>query len=105
MGAPTFINTPGCIALEDKTNGPACAQALEPLIQCEFQACNSAACKADTNPADQQACATAADTGACSTQYNSALTACQTDYADGGAATTLCGTDPQIIDAICGSGM
>jgi hypothetical protein len=103
-GQPSFFNTSGCIALADKTNGPACAQALEPLVQCEFGACNSTACQNAAAP-DVQACIMAADMGACSSQYSAALSACQMDFADGGAGAGVCSTNLGTINEICGTGM
>jgi hypothetical protein len=95
-------NTPGCIALADPTNGPACAASLEPLLQCETQACNTAACNMG-NATAYDNCISESQMGACATQYASSAD-CAPDYADGGAATTKCATDPDILDVICGSG-
>ncbi len=98
------VNIPGCVALADPAQGPACAAALEPLFQCEVLACGSADCRnasADTF----QACETSAEKGACMSQYSSSQTACTADYSDGGAAVTACATAAQVLDRICGSGM
>jgi hypothetical protein len=103
-GGTTFtLNTPGCVDLEDPDNGAACAQKLEPLVQCEALACGSAACQA-ASAADQEACATASYNGACASEL-SAAAPCQVDFADGGTGSALCGTAQQVLNAICGTGM
>jgi hypothetical protein len=98
-------NTPGCIALVDPTHGPACAQQLEPLLQCQYQAC--ANCPIGTG----LTCGPIADGpgGACA-QY--AIPACATDYfPDGGTFNNACsgGTQSEAIQAvlevICGNGI
>jgi hypothetical protein len=100
------INTPGCIALADPGNGPACAADLEPLYQCETQACGSPDCRASTT-STYEAClsSTAAAAGACASQDNAALTACDSDFEDGGAGVGLCADDTSAINEICGTGM
>ena len=98
------VNTPGCIALTDATNGPACAAAYEPWIQCYVQACASAAC--DASQTALEGCAAIADGagGACNSRSSLAVSACQSDYATGGVGYTQCGTDTQVLNVICGSG-
>jgi hypothetical protein len=96
-------NTPGCIALADPTNGPACAAGLEPLFQCETQACGSADCRTATASA-YEVCLMSTETGACMAQYN-ASAPCASEYTDGGAAVGACATDTQILNVICGAGM
>ena len=100
-GSPWGLNAPGCVALADPSNGPACAMALAPLFQCEHAACSSAACA----NVDTTACQSEADMGACSTQVMAANTACAADFSDGGAGTTTCGTSLGVITEICGNGM
>jgi hypothetical protein len=93
-------NTPGCIAILDPTNGPACAQAYEPLVMCELAACTSGTCPTD------QTCQPRARAGACSTEFADAQTKCAADLTDGGAgAPCLNYTDTQILNVICGTGM
>jgi hypothetical protein len=96
-------NTPGCIALADPTNGPACAAGLEPLFQCETQACGSADCRTSTTSV-YQACLTGTEMAACSSQY-AASSPCTPEYEDGGAALGTCASDTTVINEICGTGM
>lgn len=96
-------NTPGCIALADPTNGPACAAGLEPLFQCETVACGSADCRTSATSVYQQCLATS-EKGACASQY-AASSPCASEYTDGGAAVGACATDTQILNVICGAGM
>jgi hypothetical protein len=98
------LNLGGCIALADPTNGPACGAALDPLLQCEHAACDSAACQAATTT-DVQACESTAQMGACSAGLAAAQGVCGTDFVDGGVATTTCSTAAGIIAEICGNGM
>ncbi len=96
-------NTPGCIALVDPANGPACAAGLEPLFQCETVACGSADCRTASTSV-YQTCLDTSEKGACASQY-AASSPCATEYTDGGAAVGACATDPQILNVICGAGM
>lgn len=98
-------NTPGCLALVDPTNGPACAAQLEPLLQCQYQAC--ANCPLGTG----LTCGPIADGpgGACA-QYT--IPACATDYlADGGTFNNQCSGATQaeaiqaVFEVICGNGI
>lgn len=98
------VNTPGCIALADPANGPACASAIEPLFQCEVAACGSADCRTAT-ASIFQSCETTSEKGACDTYYMASQTSCTADYGDGGAAVTACATTAQVLDRICGTGM
>ena len=97
------VNTPGCIALADPTNGPACAAGLEPLFQCETQACGSGDCRTATTSI-YEACLTSTETGACASQY-AAASSCASEYADGGAAVGACATQTQVLNVMCGAGM
>jgi hypothetical protein len=97
------VNLPGCIALADPTNGPACAAGLEPLFQCESQACGSADCRTSTTSVYEM-CLTSTETAACSSQY-AASSPCAGEYEDGGAAVGACGSDTQVLNVICGAGM
>jgi hypothetical protein len=97
------LNIGGCIALADPTNGPACAAALDPLLQCQHAACNSAACQA-ASTTDVQACDTAAQMGACSSGLAAVQGVCGPDLGDGGVATTTCATAAGVIAEICGNG-
>jgi hypothetical protein len=93
-------NIAGCMAILDPTNGPACAQAFEPLVVCELSACSSAACETD------QTCQPQARMGACSTEVADAQMKCAPELADGGAgAPCLSYSDSQILNVICGTGM
>jgi hypothetical protein len=97
-------NSPGCIALEDPTNGPACAGNLEPLFQCELQACSSMACQTASSTVFG-ACVSASQMGACSAEVMGVQSSCTTDLGDGGVGGSKCGTDQQVLNAICGTGM
>jgi hypothetical protein len=97
------VNTPGCIALADPTNGPACASGLEPLFQCETQACGSADCRTSAASV-YEACLMSTETAACTSQY-AASSPCTVEYADGGAAAGACATDTQVLNVICGAGL
>jgi hypothetical protein len=99
-------NQPGCIAIEDPTNGPACAQALEPLDQCDYDACGSnAACN---TTALYDACVQTANAagGACATYLNAAQTPCVAYFGlDAGLGSTgVCSTNQDVISVICGNG-
>jgi hypothetical protein len=99
-------NYGGCIQLTDTKNGPACAAALDNIDGCEGLECDD--CSDSTT---YQACATTVDGAICSTYATTVQTACTTDFADGGAATTCQpggGTtvNPDwtyIINLICGT--
>jgi hypothetical protein len=99
------VNTPGCIALADPSSGPACAAALEPLYQCETQACGSNDCRTST-PSTYQACltSTTADAGVCTSEDNAAAP-CTADFEDGGVGLGVCADDTSAINEICGTGM
>jgi hypothetical protein len=100
MGVALDFNVPGCIALADPTNGPACAAALEPAIQCVSAACNTPACMA--NPSEVTSCETTAESGACLTEVETEQSACAIDEGDGGVGTTTCSTPTGILTTICG---
>jgi hypothetical protein len=92
-------NYPGCIALEDTTNGVACATDLEPLVQCQSFACGTC-----TTQTDYDNCITAVNAGACMSYLTPVQTACATDFADGGVLDTKCDTDQEVLNVICGTG-
>jgi hypothetical protein len=93
-------NIPGCIAILDPANGPACAQAFEPLVICELEACTGTACQTDPT------CQPQARMGACAMEFAEVPMKCPADLTDGGAgAPCLNYTDPQILNVICGTGM
>jgi hypothetical protein len=103
-GAPFELNLGGCVALADPTNGPACGMAVDPLLQCEYAACNSAAClQATASVVDD--CITASDQGACASLLTAANSACVIDFGDGGVGNTTCATSAGVIAEICGNGM
>jgi uncharacterized membrane protein YqiK len=100
------VNVPGCLALADPANGPACAAALEPWIQCYAEACSSAECAATS--ATFNACITTVDASgaACYAKLAAAHqgTVCQADLGSGGFIDTKCNTSTQVLNAICGTG-
>jgi hypothetical protein len=98
-GAFVGGNLPGCIALEDTTNGPACAAELEPLVQCQAFGCNT--CDSQMSYDD---CIMAVNAGACMSYLNAVQTPCMMDLADGGVFFTKCSDDSAIINVICGTG-
>lgn len=98
----TFVvNLPGCLALQDPTQGPMCAANLEPYEQCVLFACSSCTTASDYTTCEQTA---AASGGACNGYLTGTQTACATDFGDAGAGTTTCSTDTDVITVICGSG-
>jgi hypothetical protein len=103
VGSQTYlVNLAGCIDLADPgINGADCANALGPSMECEVIACN--ACLSD--PTLFQACVQEADSSSVCAPYSmSSQAACAAEYADGGAATTVCSSELDVLVAICGSG-
>ena len=100
--AGSTFNVAGCIALTDKTNGTACAQALTPLQECADAACTDCA---SSTAANMQQCSATADGsgGACASYLASAQSVCTADYADGGAGNT-CQDPTYIVNLYCGTG-
>jgi hypothetical protein len=92
-------NIAGCIALADPVDGPACADALCPVIECETIACNIASC---SDSVLYENCLSGAQRGACVTQVGDGG-ACAADYAEGGVGRTICTTAAAAINAICGT--
>jgi hypothetical protein len=90
-------NMPGCIALKDPTNGPACAMALEPDIQCEHASCASCG---DPTSFDTCRQATLGAGGPCNSEANGVKTACFKES----AASTSCASMQDVINVICGAG-
>jgi len=106
MGGPVGGNVPGCIALADPTNGPACAVQFEPVIQCVALAC--AEC-ADQQSFSNCEAAARATTGACAGVSSAAQTLCANDLGSNGVGVTKCGYGtsnelPDVINVICGAG-
>ena len=81
-------NYAACIQLTDATHGTACATAYDALSGCDAVACDQACAANDTSATDFQACFNAAEMGSCSTYATGLQSACTTDFADGGAAST-----------------
>jgi hypothetical protein len=106
MGAPVSGNVPGCVALEDSMGGPACAEVLEPVMQCVAAACGTCADQTAFSNCEKTARASG---GVCGTVSAAADSPCATDLASNGVASTKCGygssselTD--VINVICGQG-
>jgi hypothetical protein len=78
-----LLNTPGCVATEDKTNGTACASPLANYEECEDVACGQCASDSTFQSCTQS---TSTGTGGCATYYTSFSSACASDLADGGVA-------------------
>jgi hypothetical protein len=96
-------NGPGCVALVDPTNGPACAAKYEPWIQCLA----NSGCYTCTTQASFQSCGATivGNGGACNAEYTAFRSACSTDLADGGAFNGgACSDDTQALSVICGNG-
>jgi len=95
-------NLPGCIDLADKSNGSMCAKALEPALQCDAYACGSSC----TDQASYDACAQTANGsgGACNNFASNVKQSCASDFVDAGAAVTMCASDADILNVICGTG-
>ena len=88
-------NYSGCVAIEDKANGTACADALEPLVQCEFLS----GCDTCTTQSDFDTCVESA----CSTYGKAEQKACSSDDADGGTLNGgKCSTATEVLTVICG---
>jgi len=106
MGAPVSGNVPGCIALEDPMGGPACANVLEPVMQCVAAACGT--CSDQTSFANCEKAARASG-GICGTVSAAADSPCATYMGTNGIGVTKCGYGtsselPDVINVICGSG-
>jgi hypothetical protein len=103
----TSFNVPGCVALTDATNGPACAVALAPLSECGDAACSDCLQSTTATSAELQQCYQTAEGtgGACATYYSTAASSCAIEYpADGGGAGGSCNNVTFIVNKICGSG-
>lgn len=98
------VNWGGCVALEDPSGGATCAQAFEPLDQCNNQACGiNQACNTQTL---YDTCVMEADApgGVCGAEA-AAMVACQAYEVDGGAlATGKCSSYADVVNVICGTG-
>jgi hypothetical protein len=103
-GALIDVNWGGCVALVDPTSGPACAQAFEPLDQCDIQTCAlNPACV--TEPLYEECIGIANGAGGACAAESAALSACGSFEADGGAlASGECSTDTDVVNVICGTG-
>lgn len=105
-GKPVSGNVPGCIALADPANGPACAQQLEPVMQCVALACGTC-----NNQQTFSACekAARASGGACGMFSSAADSPCASALGSNGVGVTKCGYGTMnelsdVIDVICGTG-
>jgi hypothetical protein len=96
------FNVAGCIALTDTSGGTACAQALQPLEECDDVACTDCFSTSATAASIDQ-CESAAETGACASYLSQTDSSCANDFADGGAANT-CSTATYILNLFCGTG-
>jgi hypothetical protein len=94
-------NTPGCVALTDKTNGTACAPALSNYAQCEDVACNGCSSQTTFDTCQQ---ATSTGSGACASYYTAFAGSCASDVGDGGIAsqTGECQDPAFIFNLYCG---
>jgi hypothetical protein len=97
-----YLNIPGCIALADPTNGPACAGALQPSFECQDVAC--ADCVGASSTLQLQ-CYTSATSGACASYTTSADSLCATDFATDAGAGIECESPQFIVNEFCGTGM
>ena len=99
-------NQPACIALKDPTNGPACAAAYEPYVQCLQEACGvNTACKTEK---EYEACLTdvVAKGGACASYYATYKAApCGTDISGDAGIATECADNAGSINVVCGTGI
>lgn len=105
-GRPISGNVPGCIALADTANGPACATQLEPLMQCVAAACGT--CSDQTSFSSCEKAARASG-GVCGNFSSVAEMPCAGDMAANGVAANKCGYGTQseladVINVICGAG-
>jgi hypothetical protein len=91
-------NLPGCIALKDTTNGPACAMVLEPDLQCAHASCASCG---DQTSFDTCRQATLGSGGPCNSEANSVKKSLCYKV---GPATMSCASTQQVINVICGAG-
>jgi hypothetical protein len=96
------FNVAGCIALEDKTSGTSCAQALAPLQECDDAACLDCT-MSGASSTDLQTCQQSAESGACASYVSSVDSLCAGESADGGAATP-CSDPTTIVNLFCGTG-
>jgi hypothetical protein len=96
-------NAPGCVALVDPTNGPACAAKYEPWIQCLV---NSGCYTCMTGSAFKFCSGIVnGNGGVCASEYTAFQGACSADLADGGAFNGgACTDQTQILSVICGNG-
>ncbi len=96
------FNVAGCIALTDTSGGTACAQALQPLEECDDVAC--ANCFSTmASPTSISQCQTTAETGACASYLSQVDSSCVNDFADGGAVNT-CSNVTYLLNRFCGTG-
>ncbi|HEX8793028.1 MAG TPA: hypothetical protein VF765_18920 [Polyangiaceae bacterium] len=105
-GKPVSGNVPGCVAIADPTNGPACAAQLEPLMQCVAVACGMCTDQASFSSCEQAARASG---GVCGSLSSAAKMPCAGDMGSNGVGLTKCGYGTQnelqdVINVICGTG-
>jgi hypothetical protein len=101
-------NYGACLQLTDATNGAACAKAYDAVSDC-----NGVQCDSCSDATTYQTCVQTVNAGICQQYASAAQTACASDFADGGAASTCSPgsatqkQDPDftyIITLICGGG-
>jgi hypothetical protein len=90
-------NQAGCIALQDPTNGPACAMALEPDVQCYHASCASCGDETGLDTCRQAALGVG---GPCRGAALDVIEACPEE----GAASAACASFEDVINVICGAG-
>jgi hypothetical protein len=95
-------NLPGCVALSDARNGPACARSLAPALQCDAFACGSRC----SGQVGYVACAKTANApgGACGAYARSVEQSCASELGDAGPGALHCASDADVLNVICGSG-
>lgn len=104
-GKPVSGNVPGCVALTDPANGPACATQLEPLMQCVAAACGT--CTDQTTFSSCEHVARGSG-GVCASLSSAAAMPCAGDMGSNGVGVTKCGYGTtnelqDVINVICGA--
>jgi hypothetical protein len=97
-----YFNEPGCIALADPVNGPACAQVLQTDFECQDVACADCV---GASASDQDQCYTSAGAGACASYGGSAGSLCSAEFATDAGAGIECESPQFIVNEFCGTGM
>jgi hypothetical protein len=106
-----ILNVDACVQVAD--GNTACASADEELTYCTYAACSSATCLADyqdggTAQSDFAACVTAAEDGACASQWTTWQMACAVDSQAGGSLD-VCSVDSvtgvtRLLNFVCNPG-